>query len=284
MSTGLRAFIQQALAEDLGPGDVTTEATVPADVVGEGQFKAKQSLVVCGHAPARMVFEVLAADREQQVAYQIVIPDGGTASSGDVVARVRGPLSLLITGERLALNLMMRLSGVATNTRLYVDAAGPDGPAVVDTRKTTPLLRDLEKMAVRAGGGRNHRHALYDGVLIKDNHVTAAGGVKPAIRAARSRAHHLLRIEVEVSDQAQLNEALDERAEVILLDNMDDALLAEAIRVARARDSRVLLEASGNMNPERIARIKGFGMDFVSAGGLVHQARWVDLSMKVWAL
>jgi nicotinate-nucleotide pyrophosphorylase (carboxylating) len=280
----LREFVRAALAEDVGPGDITTESTVPAGVRGEGLFKAKQALIVCGHEPARAVFEVLADDRGEEVAYEVLIPDGGSAASGDVVARVEGPLSLLITGERLALNLMMRLSGVATNTRAYADAAGPGGPAVVDTRKTTPLLRELEKMAVRAGGGRNHRHALYDGVLIKDNHVTAAGGVKPAIRAARACAHHLLRIEVEVSDLAQLNEALDERAEVILLDNMDDATLQEAVRVAKGRDPRVLLEGSGNMTPERIARIKGFGLDFVSAGGLVHQARWVDLSMKVRAV
>jgi nicotinate-nucleotide pyrophosphorylase (carboxylating) len=277
----LREFIRRALDEDVGPGDVTTVATVPAGRPGEGLFKAKQALVVCGHEPARMVFQTLADDRGEEVAYEELIPDGTPAVFGDILARVAGPLSLLITGERLALNLMMRLSGVATNTRTYVDAAGPDGPAVVDTRKTTPLLRDLEKAAVRAGGGRNHRHALYDGVLIKDNHVTAAGGVKPAIRAARAGAHHLLRIEVEVSDLAQLNEALDERAEVVLLDNMDDALLAEAVRLARARDPRVLLEASGNMTPERIGRIKGLGLDFVSAGGLVHQARWVDVSMKV---
>lgn len=280
----LRDFVRAALAEDVGPGDITTESTVPAAARGEGSFKAKQALIVCGHEPARTVFEVLADDRGEEVGYEVLIPDGAPASPGDVVARVEGPLSLLITGERVALNLMMRLSGIATNTRVYVDAAGPGGPAVVDTRKTTPLLRDLEKMAVRAGGGRNHRHALYDGVLIKDNHLTAAGGVKAAIRAARARAHHLLRIEVEVSDLAQLNDALDERAEVILLDNMDDATLEQAVRVAKGRDPRVLLEASGNITPERIARIKGFGLDFVSAGGLVHQARWVDLSMKVRAV
>jgi nicotinate-nucleotide pyrophosphorylase (carboxylating) len=277
----LRAFVRRALDEDVGHGDITTEATVPAGVRGEGLFKAKQPLIVSGHTAARAVFEALAEDRGETVTYTVLVPEGGSAAPGELVARVEGPLALLITGERVALNLMMRLSGIATNTRAYVDAAGPDGPAVVDTRKTTPLLRDLEKAAVRAGGGRNHRHALYDGVLIKDNHITAAGGVTAAITAARRRAHHLLRIEVEVGSLPQLHEALDAGAEVLLLDNFDDAGLAEAVAAARARRPGVVLEASGNINPDRIARIRSLGLDFVSAGGLVHQARWVDLSMKV---
>jgi nicotinate-nucleotide pyrophosphorylase (carboxylating) len=207
--------------------------------------------------------------------------EGTSVRAGTILAEVEGTLRNLLTGERLALNFLMKLCGIATHTRRYVDAAGVGGPRIVDTRKTTPLLRDLEKAAVRAGGGHNHRHALYDGVLVKDNHVAAVGSLGEAVRRARAAAHHLLRVEVEVGSLAQLDEALRSGADAILLDNMDDATLGEAVRRARATTPSVILEASGNMTPERIAAIRGLGLDLVSAGGLVHHAPWADLSLKL---
>lgn len=277
----MRDFIRAALAEDLGHGDVTTDSTVDERALGKAEIVAKQDLIVCGQELAALVFNELASQRGVSLAYEAVVPDGTVVKPKTVIARLQGPLRVILTGERTALNLLMKLSGIATNVRTFVDAAGPDGPRVVDTRKTTPLLRDLEKLAVRAGGGRNHRHALYDGVLIKDNHVVAAGGVTNAITRAKAKAHHLLRIECEVTTLAQLDEALDCGVDALLLDNMNDDLLAAAVKQARARDPRVVLEASGNMTPERIARIKHLGLDLVSAGGLIHQARWVDLSLEV---
>jgi nicotinate-nucleotide pyrophosphorylase (carboxylating) len=277
----LRALVREALAEDVGPGDLTTDSTVPEDRWGEARIVAKQDLVVCGHGPAQLVFAELAGRIGKSFTYAVLVPDGAMARKGDVICTLEGPLRVVLTGERLALNLLMKLSGIATNVRPYVDAAGPNGPRVVDTRKTTPLLRDLEKNAVRAGGGHNHRHALYDGVLIKDNHIVAAGGITKAVASARERAHHLVRIEVECAALPEVEEAMACGVDCLLLDNMDDATLKAAVALARGKNPKVILEASGNMSPERIARIKDFGLDLVSAGGLVHQARWVDLSLQV---
>ncbi|MEQ1506845.1 MAG: carboxylating nicotinate-nucleotide diphosphorylase [Myxococcota bacterium] len=274
-------WVEAALDEDLGHGDLTTDATIPPDVVGAGRLLAKQPLVMAGHGVAAEVFAEVARRIGGEVRYTVVVPEGTAVEAGTVVATVEGALRPIVIGERTALNLVMRMCGIATNTRRFVDAAGPDGPVVLDTRKTTPLHRSLEKHAVRCGGGRNHRHALFDGVLIKDNHVDAVGSLTEAVRRARAAAHHLVRVEVEVRTLAEVDEALGTEADVLLLDNMDDDTLREAVRRARARSPRVLLEASGNMTPERIGRIRTFGLDFVSAGGLVHQATWADLSLKV---
>ncbi len=277
----MRALIGAALDEDLGHGDLTTEATIPADLTGRGEVLAKQDLVVCGHRYAAAVFDEVTSRLGGQVAYRVLVDDGTPVAKGTVLAEVEGTLRNIVIGERLALNLLMKLCGIATNTKRHVDAAGPAGPKVVDTRKTTPGLRDLEKYAVRCGGGRNHRHALFDGVLVKDNHITAVGSVTEAVRRARDASHHLVRVECEVRTLAELDEALGTTADVLLLDNMDDATLAEAVRRTRERKPSVLLEASGNITPERIARIKDLGLDYVSAGGLIHQATWADLSLML---
>jgi nicotinate-nucleotide pyrophosphorylase (carboxylating) len=273
------AFAKLAVDEDLGPGDVTTESTVDPARTGDAVVLVKQDLVVCGHALAAAMFAEVGRRLSAPATYEILIPDGTVASRGQHIARARGSLRALLIAERPALNCLMKLSGIATHVKAYVDAAGPSGPRVVDTRKSTPLWRDFEKLAVRAGGGHNHRHALYDGVLIKDNHLIAAGGVTAAVKAAKAKAHHLLKVECEVTTLAQLEEALAAGADVLLLDNMDDAMLQAAVKRARELRPGVVLEASGNMTPERIARIRGFGVDLVSAGGLIHQARWVDLSL-----
>jgi len=271
----LEALIRLALEEDVGSGDLTTDAIVPPDAAGSAVILAKQRLVLCGHAAAAAVFDAFGAT------YTPLRAEGEHVERGVEVARVDGPLRGLLTGERVALNLLMRLSGIATHTASVVATAG--GLKVVDTRKTTPLHRALERQAVRVGGAANHRFALYDGVLIKDNHVRAAGGVTEALRRARAGIHHLLRVEVEVSTLEELGEALDAGADAVLLDNMDDDRLRIAVQRARAhpRGVGVLLEASGNMTAERIARIAGLGLDLVSMGGLVHQARWADLSMEI---
>ncbi len=270
-----------ALDEDVGPGDPTTRATIPAGQQGHGEVLAKSDLVVAGHVYAAAVFEEVGHRFGGEVRYAPRHPDGAAVPAGTVVADVDGDLRGLVIGERAALNLLMKLCGIATQTRRHVDAAGDDGPAVVDTRKTTPGLRIAEKYAVRCGGGRNHRHALFDGVMVKDNHITAAGSLSAAVAAARGAAHHLARVEVEVRTPEELLEALETAADVILLDNMGDAELADALRVARERKPQVVLEASGNMTAERLPRLRGLGLDFVSVGGLIHQAVWADLSLKI---
>lgn len=280
----LSELVRLSLEEDIGPGDVTCEATVPADAEGTARVYAKQDLVVCGHEPAAEVFRQLGAR------WQVEQPDGARVASGQTVGWARGPLRALITGERVALNFLMRLSGIATHTASVVAVSG--GLKVLDTRKTTPLHRALEKQAVRCGGAFNHRGALYDGVLIKDNHIVAAGGVGAAVRAARATAHHLLRVECEVESLAELDEALAAGAEAILLDNMDDDTLLAAIALNRARAAAAgrapaWLEASGNLSGPRIAtlterlRAAGASLDAVSMGGLIHQARWADLSLRI---
>jgi nicotinate-nucleotide pyrophosphorylase (carboxylating) len=279
----LRRLIEAAVDEDLGPGDLTTMATVPPKAKGEARVMAKQELVVCGHEPAELVFEEVTRRLGGRVSYDVRHPDGSRVDDRTVVATVRGDLRNLIIGERVALNFLMRLSGIATHTRTFVDAAGPDGPKVVDTRKTTPLHRDLEKHAVRCGGAYNHRRALFDGVMVKDNHIAAVGSLTEAVRLARSQVHHLVRIEVEARTLAEVEEAARTDAEVILLDNFDDDGLAEVIAAARAIRPTVILEASGNITPQRVAGMaaKGLDLDIVSSGGLIHQARWADLSMKL---
>jgi nicotinate-nucleotide pyrophosphorylase (carboxylating) len=276
---GLLDLVERALDEDIGPGDLTTEGCVPEGLRARAVIKAKQELVVCGHGPAQLALERTAVRLGGDVRYDIIHADGAVVPSGTVIALVEGPMRVLLTGERAALNFLMKCSGIATETKRHVDAASGSTMKVVDTRKTTATLRNIEKYAVRVGGGHNHRHALYDGVLIKDNHISAVGSLTEAVRRCRAHAHHLVRIEVEIGNMIQLDEALATDAEVLLLDNMNDEVLKAAI--VKARKTRpVVLEASGNMNPERIARIKGFGLDYVSAGGLIHQARWADLSMK----
>ncbi len=279
----LDALLQAALDEDLGPGDLATESTIDPTAAGRAAIRAREALVVSGHRPARRALELAAARYDGDVAYEVRIPDGARAEAGDVVARVSGSLRGILVGERLALNLMMRLSGVATWTARYAAAAGGVALRVVDTRKTTPLWRALEKEAVVHGGGHNHRMGLFDGCLLKDNHVDAVGGVAEAVRRARARIHHLVRIQVECRTVAEVREALGAGADAVLLDNMDDATLAEAVAAARAASPGAVIEASGGITPERIAAIRDLGLDVVSAGGLVHQARWVDLSMKIEA-
>ncbi len=274
LSPHVERLIDLALEEDLGLGDATSEATIDAAARGRGRFLAKEDLVVAGTAVAARVFERLGAECRFGAA------DGARVTGGTSFGEAEGPLRVLLGAERTALNFLQRLSGVATLTRRCVDALARGGglTRLLDTRKTTPGWRGLEKEAVRAGGGANHRFSLADGILVKDNHVAACGGVAEAVRRARARGNAMLRVEVEVGDLEGLEEAIRAGADIVLLDNMDDAALAEA---ARRAAGRVLLEASGNMTVERLPRVAATGVDFVSMGALTHGARAVDVSFEV---
>ena len=266
----LDELVAAALAEDIGPGDITTRALVPPEERGRATLDARAALVVSGLAPAEAAFRLRGVD------FRALVSDGDALGAGAVVAEVEGPVIGILEAERVALNFLMRLSGIATHTATVV-AAAEGRIAVLDTRKSTPLHRFLEKAAVRHGGGENHRMGLYDMVLIKDNHLRAAGGVARAVELARAAAPGV-QVEVEVEDMAQLEEAIAADVDLVLLDNMDDGQLAEAVkRVAGC----VLTEASGNMTAARIHGLREIGLDRVSMGGLIHQATWVDMGLEL---
>lgn len=279
--TSLAHRVRLALDEDLGPGDLTTEATIPAGGVCSAQIIAKQHVVVSGHAAGRAAFAAAAERMGGVVVYKDLVPDGATAAPGTPIASLHGAPRAVLVGERLALNLMMRMTGIATHVRGVVDAVGPATFRLVDTRKTTPLWRDLEKAAVVHGGAASHRFGLFDGVLIKDNHIAAVGSVAEAVGRAREASHHLVRVEVEVSDLDGLAAALQAGADAVLLDNMSDDAMAAALAQVQQHPKPVLVEASGNMTVDRLKAIAGLGLDLVSMGGLIHQARWADLSLKL---
>ncbi len=274
LSAHAERLVDLALEEDLLLGDVTSDATLDATAQGQGYFLAKEDLVLCGTEVAARVYERLGAR------CTFAREDGARVAKGERVGEARGPVRALLAAERTALNFLQRLSGVATVTRSCVEALARGGgrTRLLDTRKTTPGWRMLEKGAVRAGGGKNHRFSLGDGILIKDNHVAACGGVAEAVRRARARANALLRIEVEVVDLPGLDAAIAAGADIVLLDNMDDALLADAVRRAAGR---VKLEASGNMSLERLPRVAATGVDFVSMGAVTHSAKAVDISFEL---
>ena len=269
-------LIALALEEDVGPGDRTAEACVPAGARGSGLIVAKETLIVSGVSAAARVFRAL----EPSCELQALRGESETANPGDGVLRVRGSLRAILTGERTALNLIQRLSGIATLTRRYAEALTGTRTRLLDTRKTTPGLRALEKAAVRAGGGLNHRGALFDGILVKDNHAAAAGSIGEAVRRARAAAHPLLKVEAEVSTPEQIDDALKAGADMLLLDNLGDDELRRAVRQVAGR---VPLEASGGMTLDRLPRVAATGVDYVSVGALTHSAPAVDLSLLVEA-
>jgi len=269
----LERAVLAALAEDLGAGDVTTEATVPEHAVGTGELLLKESGVVCGLRVAESTFRAL----DPEIRFEALTSDGKTVSEPpSIVARVTGSERAILTGERVALNFLGRLSGIATLTRRYVDAIDGTGVAVLDTRKTTPGLRALEKHAVACGGGHNHRFGLDDAVLIKDNHLRAAGSITEAVRLVRVTTD--LPIEVECETRAQVGEALELGVDAILLDNMTLAELREAVSLTAGR---ARLEASGGVNLDTIRAIAETGVDEISVGALTHSARSLDVSLEL---
>jgi nicotinate-nucleotide pyrophosphorylase (carboxylating) len=268
-------LVRRALFEDVGGGDVTTDSIIDLDARCSARLVAKESGVLSGIPAFRAVFDALpTAITEWQSAN-----DGDRFAKGDTVALFEGNTRCVLTGERVALNFVQRLSGVSTMTDQFMQAVKGINVRICDTRKTTPFLREMEKQAVRHGGGNNHRYALFDGVLIKDNHIAAAGGITAAVKDARMRAHHLLRVEVEVTTLEQLDEALAVGVEAVLLDNMDLDTLRASVECAKEHD--VLLEASGNVNLETVRSVAEVGVDIISIGALTHSARAIDLSLLV---
>lgn len=269
--------VAEALAEDLGlVGDVTTNATIPADAQSTALLKARAPGFVSGLALARAAFHAL----DPALAFTVTKPDGGIVATGDTIAEISGSARAILSAERVALNFMGRMSGIATLTARYVAAVAGTRAAIVDTRKTTPGLRAFEKYAVRCGGGRNHRIGLFDAVLIKDNHIIAAGGLERAIKAARDHAGHILKIEVEVDTLEQLERVLQHRVDAVLLDNMSPETLKKAVTMVAGRS---LTEASGGVNLDSVRDIAETGVDLISVGALTHSAPVLDLGLDFQA-
>lgn len=271
------SLIRTALNEDIGTGDITTLSVIPQNTRAYGRYIAKEDGVLCGMDVAERVFRILDKDGQAGITFIRHFHDGQSFKRGDVLAEVKGDAITLLSGERVGLNLMQHLSGIATVTRRAVDAVAGTHAKIVDTRKTTPGMRVLEKYAVRVGGGTNHRFNLADGVLIKDNHIVAAGGITAAVAAAKRRAPHTLKIEVEVECEAQLREALDAGADIIMLDNMDEPTMKNAVQIVAGR---ALTEASGNMGERDLHAVAQTGVDLISIGALTHSARAMDISLK----
>ena len=266
-------LLRQALQEDAGGGDVTTLSTIPEDAVAHGRYIAKEDGVLCGMDIVRAVYDLL----DPAIALTVHVPEGGFYKKGDVLAEVRGNAQNVLTGERVGLNLLQHMSGIATATAKAVAAVEGYKARITDTRKTTPGLRHLEKYAVRVGGGVNHRFNLSDGILIKDNHIVAAGGITAAVRAARAAAPHTLKIEVEVENEEMLREALDAGADIIMLDNMDCDAMAAAVTLV---NGRALTEASGNMGERDLTAVAATCVDLISIGALTHTVHAMDISLK----
>ncbi|MEN6327997.1 MAG: carboxylating nicotinate-nucleotide diphosphorylase [Syntrophomonas sp.] len=271
---GLDELIKNALAEDIGHGDITTQSLISEEQRGEGIFYAKGEGMLAGTGICQQVFAFL----DPQVEFQMLKNDGDELAPGDKIMVVKGQMRALLSGERVALNFMQRMSGIATKTHGITEMVKYFKAELVDTRKTTPGLRLLEKYAVRVGGGRNHRFALYDGVMIKDNHIQAVGGIQKAVCLARQRLPHTLKIEVEVETLEQLQEALEAQADIIMLDNMDVEIMKTAVEITAGR---ALLEASGGIYEENIVEIARTGVDFISCGALTHSAVSLDISFKI---
>jgi nicotinate-nucleotide pyrophosphorylase (carboxylating) len=270
--TGLDRIIENALAEDIHTGDITTLAVVRERHEVHARLTAKEPFILAGIEVASRAFRMV----DPRIVFTPRFSDGDSLKSGDVIAEMLGDAASLLQGERVALNFLQRMSGVATLTARYVAAVKGSKARIVDTRKTTPGLRSVEKYAVRVGGGNNHRSGLYDGVLIKENHITAAGGISIAIARARAYIPHTMKIEVETETLAEVAEALAAGADIIMLDNMDMAAMREAVAMIAGR---ALVEASGGVNLETVREIADTGVDIISVGALTHSCRAMDISM-----
>lgn len=270
--------LRRALAEDIGRGDVTTEATIPAAARAHARIVAREAGVVAGMPAAELAFRLL----DPHVRFEAWARDGERVEAGMVLADMEGSARALLAAERTALNFLGHLSGIATLAARCMGAVAGTRAVVVDTRKTTPGLRALEKYAVRTGGARNHRAGLDDGILIKDNHIAAAGGVRQAIAAARAHASHLLRIEVECEDEEQVCDAVEAGAEVILLDNMPPERMSRNVKWIRTHAPLTVIEASGGIgtDPEKLAAVAATGVDLISLGALTHSAPNFDVSLE----
>ncbi|MBJ6361254.1 carboxylating nicotinate-nucleotide diphosphorylase [Paenibacillus sp. GCM10012307] len=275
----LREQIRSWLAEDIGSGDITTQTTIPAGHQSKAIIHVKEDGILAGLPVAELVFEVIDPD----LVFRRIAAEGAEVTKGDILAEVEGSTHSLLTGERLALNLLQRLSGIATRTSQYKAALDGLPVRLVDTRKTTPGHRMLEKYAVRVGGGANHRFGLYDAVMIKDNHIKGAGGIRQAVEASRARIPHTMKIEVEAESISQVGEALDAGADIILLDNMSNERLRAAVAFIRERAPHVVIEASGGVNLNTVHGIAACGVDVISVGALTYSFQSLDISLDLGA-
>jgi nicotinate-nucleotide pyrophosphorylase (carboxylating) len=275
MWINVKEFVRTALEEDLGHGDITSSLII-GDEKASAHIIAKEAFILAGMPFLADVFDSVGG----AVKIDLLFAEGTHVAKGDILARLSGLAKSLLAGERVALNILQHLSGVATTTGSFVEKVKGLPVRIVDTRKTTPGMRLLEKYAVTVGGGANHRFGLYDGILIKDNHIKIAGGVKQAIGFTK-KANHLLKVEVEIKNMDELKEALDAGADVIMLDNMSVLEMHTAVKTARAFNKKILLEASGNVNLRNVRAIAETGVDIISVGAITHSARAVDISMKI---
>ncbi|HEY8463159.1 MAG TPA: carboxylating nicotinate-nucleotide diphosphorylase [Bacillota bacterium] len=269
-------IINRALQEDLASGDITSEAIFETDFQVRANFVAKSSGVLAGFPVAAAVFEQL----DPKVIYYSKVPEGNRVAPGDIIGEVTGPIRAILGGERVALNFLQRLSGIATQTANLVRLIEGYPARITDTRKTTPGLRQLEKYAVRQGGGFNHRFNLADAVLIKDNHIAACGSIREAVARARLHSPHTMRIEVEVENETQVREALEAKADIIMLDNM---ACDEMTRMVKLINHRALVEASGNINENTIKSVAATGVDLISVGAITHSVKALDISLKIYS-
>jgi nicotinate-nucleotide pyrophosphorylase (carboxylating) len=278
ITPSIKSTIERALVEDLGQGDITTDSLIPPDIRGLGIVLAKEPGVIAGLEVALEVFR----QTNLEVETRVLMADGSEVAPGDVVAEVKGSTAGILKGERVALNFLQRLSGIATATSMYVKAVQGTKARIIDTRKTVPGLRELEKYAVRMGGGRNHRYNLADGILIKDNHIAALRAqelsMEDIVRRARENSPHTLRIEVEVETVDEAREAMEARADAILLDNMSLEEMRQAVTLVQGR---CLLEASGGVNLETVKAVAETGVDLISVGALTHSVRALDISLDM---
>jgi nicotinate-nucleotide pyrophosphorylase (carboxylating) len=274
MEKQIRNIIEAALAEDIGTGDITTQATVSRQKRGQARAIAKDNFVIAGIDVFAETFCLL----DESIKIKKLIHDGSRAKKGDVIAEISGSLFYILQAERVSLNLFQRMSGIATLAAKYTEAVAGTKAKILDTRKTVPGLRVLDKMAVRIGGACNHRTGLYDGVLIKDNHIEAAGGITAAVKAQRKRLPHTLKIEVETKNMQEVKEALKCGVDIIMLDNMPVADMQKAVDFVAGR---ALLEASGNVNLSTVAAIAATGVDLISVGELTHSVRAADISLLI---
>ncbi|NCO24523.1 MAG: nicotinate-nucleotide diphosphorylase (carboxylating) [Candidatus Infernicultor aquiphilus] len=268
-------IIEQALIEDIGTGDITTESIIPYDLKAKGIIKVKEEGIIAGLGIAELVFKKL----NPEITFQAKIKDGIKVSLGEILAEITGPAQTILKGERIALNFLQKMSGITTTTYQFCQEVKDFPVRITDTRKTTPGLRILEKYAVRIGGGYNHRFGLYDAVLIKDNHLAIAGGVKAAISSVRKRISHTMKIEVEVENLSQLQEALEMQADIIMLDNMDLDIMRKAVKMAK---NKALIEASGGITLEKAKEIAQTGVDLISVGALTHSVKSLDINMEIF--
>ena len=270
----VKEIILNALREDIGSGDITTDSIADEKDIGYGSVIAKEDFILAGISIFKQVFWELSPEIEFNQYYE----DGDLVRNGKIICNIKGSINVILKGERTALNFLQRMSGIATMTKRFVERISSTKARIVDTRRTAPGLRILDKYAVRIGGGYNHRFGLYDGILIKDNHISAAGSIKKAIDMVKNHAPHILKIEVEVEDIEGLKEAIDSGADAVLLDNMNIDMIKEAVKIT---NGRVILEASGGINLENIEEVAKAGVDIISIGAITHSVKGVNISLEL---